>query len=160
MASKQKTKDLGGRPTKFKPEYIEQSRKLCLLGMTDKEMADFFGVSERTLHGWKKSQPGFLQSLKSGKDLADAEVASKLYHRATGYEHADLDIRVIDEKIVKTKLVKHYPPDTTAAIFWLKNRNPGRWRDKPDALGLEDEAPAPVRVVVEVKDARRDEPDA
>ncbi len=109
---------------------MEQACKLCKLGLTDKEIAKFFEVSEQTLNAWKQQHPEFLESLKGGKTLADAEVASKLFHRATGYEHPDTDIRVVNGVIVETPLIKHYPPDTTAAIFWLKNRRPDLWRDK------------------------------
>lgn len=125
-------KHAGGRPTEYREEYNEQARKLCLLGATDKELADFFEVSEVTINAWKNKHPEFLKSLKDGKLLADAEIANKLYHRAKGYQHEDVDIKVIDGHIVMTDLVKHYPPDTTAAIFWLKNRDPKRWRDKQD----------------------------
>lgn len=125
-------KHAGGRPTEYREEYNEQARKLCLLGATDKELADFFEVSEVTINAWKNKHPEFLKSLKDGKLLADAEIANKLYHRAKGYQHEDVDIKVIDGQIVMTDLVKHYPPDTTAAIFWLKNRDPKRWRDKQD----------------------------
>ncbi len=93
---------------------MEQACKLCKLGLTDKEIAKFFEVSEQTLNAWKQQHPEFLESLKGGKTLADAEVASKLFHRATGYEHPDTDIRVVNGVIVETPLIKHYPPDTTA----------------------------------------------
>ncbi|WP_370601183.1 transposase [Pseudomonas nitroreducens] len=127
------------RPSKYRPEFVEQACKLCKLGLTDKEIAKFFEVSEQTLNTWKQQYPEFLESLKGGKTLADAEVASKLFHRATGYEHPDTDIRVVNGVIVETPLIKHYPPDTTAAIFWLKNRRPDLWRDKvePEDKGVD-----------------------
>lgn len=118
------------RPSLFKPEYPEQARKLCLLGATDKELADFFHVTESTLNLWKTKHPEFSESLKKGKQFADAEVAASLYQRAIGYSHPDVDIRAIDGKVVKTKITKVYPPETVAAIFWLKNRQLGKWRDK------------------------------
>jgi DNA-binding XRE family transcriptional regulator len=121
------------RPPKYCDAFAEQARKLCRLGATDKELADFFGVSEQTINNWKTAYPEFLESIRNGKDLADAEVADKLFKRATGYEHPDVDIRVIDGAIVETPMVKHYPPDTTAAIFWLKNRQSAKWRDKVEA---------------------------
>lgn len=132
MTAKAKEPSKGGRPSSYKPEYAEQAKKLARLGATDKEMADFFEVGEKTLNNWKQDYPEFLQSLKEGKLLADAEVSSKLFHRATGYEHEDTDIRVVAGQIVKTTLIKHYPPDTTACIFWLKNRQPDKWRDKQE----------------------------
>ena len=149
-----------GRPSRYKPEFADQARKLCMLGHTDKELAVFFEVSEQTLNTWKKAHPEFLESLKGGKALADAEVAAKLFHRATGYEHPDSDIKVINNKVVITPMVKHYPPDTTAGIFWLKNRQRDKWRDKPEADDPDDLPVTPVKVVVQVKDARSDDADA
>lgn len=121
-----------GRPTKYKPEYSTQAQKLCLLGATDAEMADFFDVDETTINRWKHDFPDFCESVKKGKMLADANVADRLYQRAMGYEAPDVDIRVLDGEIIETPLIKHYPPDTPAAIFWLKNRQRSKWRDKVD----------------------------
>jgi len=119
-----------GRPTKYKTEYIDLAYKFCLLGATDAELGDFFDVCEETINDWKRVYPEFSASIKKGKEIADATVASKLYHRATGYEHPDVDIKMYEGRIIETPLVKHYPPDTTAGIFWLKNRQHKKWRDK------------------------------
>ena len=124
------TKRPVGRPSKYKPEYAEQARKLCLLGATDADMADFFEIAESTLNEWKREFLEFSESIKKGKMLADANVADRLYQRAMGYEAPDVDIRVVDGQIIETPLTKYYPPDTPAAIFWLKNRQRGKWRDK------------------------------
>ncbi|MGK3273546.1 terminase [Comamonas kerstersii] len=153
-------KRAGGRPSKYKAEYAEQAKKLCMLGMTDAELAAFFEVSESTLNLWKQAHPEFSESLKGGKTLADAEVSAKLFHRATGYEHPEDDIRVVNGQIVITPTIKHYPPDTTAGIFWLKNRQRDKWRDKPEADSDDDVPVLPVKVVVQVKDARADDADA
>ena len=75
-----------GRPSGYKPEYSEQAFKLCLLGATDKDLGDFFGVSETTINNWKLREPNFVESLKNGKMQADANVACSLYKRALGYE--------------------------------------------------------------------------
>ena len=75
-----------GRKSEYREEYAEQALKLCLLGATDKEIAEFFSVSEQTLNSWKKKFPQFLESLKKGKAVADANVASRLYSRAIGYD--------------------------------------------------------------------------
>ena len=121
-----------GRPTSYKPEYDEQARKLCLLGAIDTDLADFFNVVEKTIYNWKDDQPSFLQAIKDGKQLANANVADRLYKRATGYSHAEDKIfnNQGEEMIVPT--TKHYAPDTTACIFWLKNRAPEQWRDKQE----------------------------
>ena len=138
--AKPAAKDVGGRPTKYIPAYAEQARKLALLGMTDKEMAEFFMVSESTLNNFKKVHPEFLESLKAGKEGADIEVAASLYRAAIGggtiletREEVDTDGNVITKKTVK-----ELPANVTAQIFFLKNRQPRHWRDK---IVVEDETP-------------------
>lgn len=131
----------GGRPTKFKQEFIKQAEKLCKLGATDVEVADFFGIEVRTVYRWKAENEAFCHALKIGKLESDDRVERSLFARATGYEHDEVDIRVIEGKIVQTPIRKYYPPDTTAGIFWLKNRKPAEWRDKQEvehqgAVGL------------------------
>lgn len=137
-----------GRPTKYKEEYVEQGYKLCLLGATDKQIADFFEVDERTINRWKKDHEEFCLSLKRGKILADAEIADKLYHRAKGYEHPEDKIFNADGRPLIVPTIKHYPPDTTAAIFWLKNRQPSIWRDKQD---IEHKGNMAVTIVDDIK---------
>ena len=122
------------RPTKYKPEYAEQAKKLCRLGAKDTELANFFEVDEKTIGNWKNDYPEFLLSLKDGKEAADAEVADRLFKRATGYEHKAVKITASpDGREHVTEYVERYPPDTTAAIFWLKNRRPDLWRDKTES---------------------------
>jgi hypothetical protein len=139
-------KGKGGRPSKYREDFAEQARKLCMLGATDAEIADFFGVAESTVNNWKQQHPDFLESLKSGKSFADANVAHSLYRRATGWEHDAVKI-VADAKTGDSLLVpyvEHYPGDTTAQIFWLKNRRPDLWRDKQN---IEHSGELPVLVV-------------
>lgn len=125
-------KNKGGRPTSFKEEYVKLAYQFCLLGATDKDLASNFDVSESTINKWKLDYPQFSESLKKGKDIADARVADALFNRALGYSHPDVDIRVIDGQIVQTELIKYYPPDPTSGIFWLKNRQKDKWRDKQE----------------------------
>lgn len=120
------------RPTKFKQEFVAQAEKLCRLGATDIEIADFFEVDVRTIHRWKADNEAFCHSLKSGKAESDDRVERSLFARATGYEHDEVDIRVVGGEIVQTPIRKYYPPDTTAGIFWLKNRRSDTWRDKQE----------------------------
>ena len=117
------------RPTNFKQEYIEQGQKLCKLGATDIEIADFFKTDIRTLYRWKTENEEFRHALKMAKEECDDRVEQSLYSRAMGYEHDEVDIRVVDHAIIQTPIRKYYPPDTTAAIFWLKNRKPKQWRE-------------------------------
>lgn len=124
---------LSGQPTKYKEEYNEQAYRICLLyGATDKELGDYFGVCEATIDNWKNEYPKFLGSIKDGKDIADAKVSESLYNRALGYKHEDTHISNYQGEITQTKIMKHYPPDATSAIFWLKNRQKDKWRDKSE----------------------------
>lgn len=120
------------RPTKYDPAFPEQARKLCLLGATDLEIADFFEVSVASLYRWKNEHPKFCEALKEAKAEADKRVEESLYQRALGYSHEAVKIFNNSGEIVTAKYREHYPPDTTAAIFWLKNRQPERWRDKTE----------------------------
>ena len=133
-ASKATAAPKRGRPTAYLPAYAEQARRLAMLGLTDAEMAEFFSVSERTLNTWKKAHPDFLQSLKAGKIEADTHVATGLYQSAIG-GHVVTETREQegpDGSITRTKETKQVPPNVTAQVFWLKNRQPAKWRDKQE----------------------------
>lgn len=121
-----------GRPTKYKPEYSEQAGKICLLGATDEFLADYFNVDVSTIGNWKNAHPEFLEAIKKGKQKADLQVAESLFHRAKGYEHPEVKVFNNQGEIVTHEVTKHYAPDPTAAIFWLKNRQPREWRDKQE----------------------------
>lgn len=123
-----------GRPTDYRDAYCDGAKKLALLGATDAEMADFFGVDVRTLYRWKNAHEEFCQALKVGKEIADERVERSLFHRAIGYEQEAVKIFMPSgaEKPVYAKYVERIAPDTTAAIFWLKNRRPSEWRDKSE----------------------------
>jgi len=139
----------GGRPTKYKKEFAEQAKKLCRLGATDKSIADFFDIAESTLNKWKKDHPEFMESLKEGKLLADAEVADKLYHRAIGYSHKEIKLAQQEGVFTDEKeVIKHYAPDPTAAIFWLKNRQPELWRDRPAEREVDDTPIGNIKIEV------------
>ena len=122
----------GGAPGKYKPEFCQIAYQMCLLGATDKQMAEAFGVCETTINAWKLRHEEFSESLLKGKIIADAKVAAALFHRAVGYRHPDEEVRVVNGQVVRIQTVKHYPPDTGAAMAWLKNRQPKQWRDKHD----------------------------
>jgi len=149
MKDKKKT----GRPSQYKPEYNDQVYKLCLLGATDKETASIFNVSEQTLNAWKQKYPEFLESLKKGKEYADQNVAERLYQRAMGYSHPEEKIFCDKGEIVRADTTKHYPPEVTAAIFWLKNRQKEQWRDKKE---IEQSGDFKITVVARYND--KDEP--
>jgi len=96
-----------GRPTSYKAEYCTLARNLTLLGKTDEEVAEHLKINAVTVHRWKKKYPEFCNALKEGKEPADGAVVKTLYQKALG-------------------------GDTTAMIFWLKNRQRRNWRDRTD----------------------------
>lgn len=120
------------RTTSYKPEYAEQAEKLCLLGATDDNLADFFKVSERTIHRWKIQHDDFSQALKVGKEQADDMVERSLFQRAMGYEYDGEKIFMPSgaEAPVRAETRIKVLPDVTAQIFWLKNRRSQIWRDR------------------------------
>lgn len=119
-----------GRDSEYDPSMNDQARKLALLGMTNEEMAEFFGVHVSTFYRWQADNSAFREAVNAGKVAADANVADSFYKRATG-EHVEI------EKVVKRpsgeheviKVMTFIPGDASAALNWLKNRQPGRWRD-------------------------------
>lgn len=119
------------RPTEYKSAYAEGARKLAMLGATDAEIADFYDVDVRTIHRWKIAHEEFCHSLKAGKAQADDRVERALYHRAIGYEQEEVKIFMPAgaEEPVYAPYIAKIAPDTTAAIFWLKNRRQDQWRD-------------------------------
>lgn len=140
--SEDKPKHPGGRPTLYKDEYVDQAYKLCLLGATDEELAGFFEVNEDTIYEWKNKHEEFSDSIKKAKLIADATIANRLFERAKGCViNVQQAIKLTTKELKGDKLEQHehvevvdllqeVPPDTTAAIFWLKNRQPSKWRDK------------------------------
>jgi hypothetical protein len=97
-----------GPPSSFKPEFTEEVERLCKLGVRDVDLCLFFNVSMQTIKNWQKKYPEFFMAMLRGKQRADTNVAAALYKKA------------IDG-------------DTTAQIFYLKNRRPDLWRDVSSA---------------------------
>jgi hypothetical protein len=123
---------MSGRPSKYRPEFVEQARKLCELGATDADLGRFFEVTTVTIWRWQNEFPEFCNALKVGKEAADDRVERSLYHKANGYTFRAVKIFMPAGAVepVYAEYDEHVPPDTTAAIFWLKNRRTAVWRDK------------------------------
>jgi len=121
-----------GRPSSYKPEFAKAAEKLAALGATDMEVADFFEVDVRTIYRWKHDHDEFCQALNVGKAKADERVVNSLYQKAVGYEQEAVKIFMPagSPEPVYAPYREKVAPDTTAAIFWLKNRQPEQWRDK------------------------------
>ena len=124
----------GGRPPKYKEEFATQAEVLCNLGATDTDLADFFCVSVRTIPRWMAQHHEFCQSIKAAKGLADDRVERSLYQRAVGYQTDAVKIFMPAgaKKPVYAEYRENVAPDTTAAIFWLKNRRKEEWRDRSE----------------------------
>lgn len=108
-------------------------------GLTDEQIAHNMGIAPRTLYNWKEKYMQIMQSLKRGKEVVDRQVENALLKRALGYRYKEVtQEKVWNEEVgthemATTKIVtKEVAPDTTAQIFWLKNRKPVEWRDKQD----------------------------
>jgi len=122
-----------GRDSQYDPSMNDQARKLALLGLTNEEMAEFFGISERTFYRWMADEIAFCQAVNEGKTIADANVADSFYKRATG-EHVQVE-KVVKRPNGEHEVVKYMtfiPGDAGAALNWLKNRRGQSWRDKVD----------------------------
>lgn len=98
---------MAGRPTLYKPEYVEKVKRICLLGGTDVQIADYFGVDVSTIGNWKNAHPEFLESIRETKVLQDLEVSDSLFKQARAGN-------VIAQK------------------FWLMNRQKDAWREKQE----------------------------
>ena len=115
----------------LKPEKLILIEGWARDGLTDQQIAKNIGISKQTFYDWKKKYADFSDSLKNGKEVIDIQVENSLLKRALGYEYEEVSEKfdggiLTERKITKKQVV----PDTTAQIFWLKNRKPSVWRDK------------------------------
>lgn len=147
----------GGRPTKYKPEYCLAVEYMARTGMTEAQIAERLDVHIDTITEWKKVYPEFSASLKLGKEEPDDRIEASLYARATGYSFDSEKIMTVSDgkdcgsHIERVPIVEHCPPDVTAQIFWLKNRRPGRWRDRMEHTGADG---GPISIIATLQDER------
>jgi hypothetical protein len=146
VASVVEAKSNIGRPTLYRPEYAEQQMKLLMLGATDQDLADFFGVSKQTIYDWRLKHKEFSDSVMDGRQKADMEVAFSAFERAKGkeyFEEVPTKVKRITyddkgkkisehEEVIITRVRKFIPPDPTTIQFWLKNRKQVAWRDRKE----------------------------
>lgn len=113
-------------------------------GLTDEQIAHNIGIARGTLYEWKNRFPNIDDALKRGKEVVDIEVENKLLKRALGFEYVEEKVyqeKVGDQtKVRKEIFTRHALPDTTAQIFWLKNRKPEQWRAVTEAVEARMEA--------------------
>lgn len=136
----------------LEPDNLTRLQAWAREGLTDEQIAKNMGIAAQTLYDWKKKFPEISESLKESKEVVDAMVENALLKRALGYEYDEIteeprfDKKTGKMEMTVTKKVrKKVLPDTTAQIFWLKNRKPDLWRDKPEPT--QDQA---LQVAVEI----------
>lgn len=156
---KKKDQKKRGRPSAFTKLNLDQVEQLARLGWTNAQMAAFFGIPKKTWDDWILKKPAFKAAVADWKREADARVERSLYERAMGYSHPEDRIFCQEGKIIIQPTVKHYPPDTTACIFWLKNRQPEQWRDRADGAaqgtGVYEELLEKVNLLLEKREPLR-----
>ncbi|MDT2679840.1 helix-turn-helix domain-containing protein [Enterococcus gallinarum] len=102
-------------------------------GLTDEQIANNIGIRRPTLYDWKNKYSDISDALKRGKEVIDRQVENALLKRALGYEFKETTQELTEDGMRVTKVItKQQAPDTTAQIFWLKNRKPNEWRDKKE----------------------------
>lgn len=123
-----------GRKSTYDPKYAAQADKLCRMGATDIELADFFDIEVRTLYRWKHDHEAFGQAIRAGKDALDDRVERSLYNRAVGYSYEAVKIFMPAgaKEPVYAPYREHVPPEPGAALNWLKNRRADVWREKSE----------------------------
>ncbi|QIA64026.1 hypothetical protein GT360_11130 [Vibrio astriarenae] len=129
---------------KYRQDYAKQCYKLCLLGAIDKDLAEFFEVDRDTIKNWAKKHPEFADARRSGKLTADAEVANKLYRRATGCQ-------VKKQKLLPSGDIVEYteelPPETRAIEYWLNCRQRDKW-SKSQKVKVSGDAETPLAFIL------------
>ena len=118
-----------GPAPNYKPDFCPIAYKFCLLGATNDDLAGLFEVSLATIGNWLRQYPAFKKAVQDGRDVADADVAHALLQKAKGFTHEDVKILQIEGEAEQVEYNRYFPPDTQAAIFWLRNRRRKQWRE-------------------------------
>lgn len=140
-----------GGQTKLTKELKTVMINLALEGRTNLQIASLIGICEKTVYNWFNVDAELVQAIKDAKSKSDENVERSLLERASGYSHKAVKIHYDSDrgKFVEKEYVEHFPPDPTSMIFWLKNRQPGKWRDKQE-LDLTKE------IIVKIGDDEKD----
>jgi hypothetical protein len=119
-----------GAPKKYDPKFPKTAKFLAQRGATLAEIADCFGVTTRTLSNWLNEYPELREAVDAGNDIFNPRVERALAERAIGFYVDVEEVKILqDGEEVRYTVRKYYPPDVTAAIFFMKNRMPEKWRD-------------------------------
>lgn len=151
MTKKQESRIVKKLRTKWKPEFLNIIYHMALLGAKEADICEALGVRSSSMAVWKRTRAEVKEVLQRGRLQADARVAQSLYHAGTGYSHPETKIipnrvKTFDEngklisdelKIERVDVIKHYPPNVTAAVKWLNSRHPELWGDKANELNAQ-----------------------
>ena len=121
-----------GRKSGFNEKAKETILRLIKEGKTEEQIAEVIGVCAKTLANWKGKHPELLHAVREARLIADEVVEASLFRRAVGYSHPEQKVFNCEGQIITHEIVKHHPPDTQAAMFWLRNRQPERWKEKTE----------------------------
>lgn len=121
--------------SKFKPEYVEQARKLCEFGAVDRELGEFFGVDRRTITNWRHDHPEFAEASAVGKKGPDQRVKRAMYHNSVGFHYTEqVAVKVKTgkdtEKVELIDVERYSPPNAQIQVYWSKNRMKDEFRDR------------------------------
>lgn len=120
-----------GRPAfEITEDVLKRVEAHASQGLTKKQIARTLGICYDTLNEKQKEYPEFSEAIKRGQAKGIAKVSNALFQRAVGYSHSDTKIMQHQGKVITHTYTKHFPPDTTAQIFFLKNRSPEEWKDR------------------------------
>lgn len=122
-----------GRKSGFNARLTETIVRLSKSGKTNEQIADVLGISSRTLTNWMGKFDDLFLAVREARQVADELVEASLFSRALGYSHPEEKVFQYEGQIVTHETIKQYPPDTQAAMFWLRNRQPARWKEKTDS---------------------------
>ena len=138
-----------GPVCKFNDTIAAKIIELAEDGHTDQQIAEIIGFHPNTLVAWRKKNWAFATAMREAKINADSLVEASLFQRAIGYTHKETKVfyNQKEDKVVEHVIEKHYPPDPSSIIFWLKNRQPDRWRDAKE-IDMILEMPTPVYEVI------------
>jgi len=123
-----------GRPTAYRAQYATMVFGFAVAGYTDKEMAGFFGVCEKTFNNWKLKHTKFLQSIEAGKMPANGKAAARVFDLVMGYTRPAVKIFQHEGESFEHTYLEYFPPDPGTVRFFMKNRMPDKWKDKHEQV--------------------------